>query len=73
MTTSPGETAFPCGRDTSDTDSGLTKREYFAAMAMQGLMPSEVSFPVSESAAKVIAAIAVQQADALIAALNGDS
>ncbi len=50
---------------------GLTKREYFAAMAMQGL--SAHAYATGESSAKVIAAWAVKQADALIAALNKGS
>lgn len=51
---------------------GLTKREYFAAMAMQGLLSNynqngmygnSVEYPMVEKAA-------VRQADALIKALN---
>lgn len=48
------------------TDTGLTKREYFAAMAMQGLImkngEGHLHFEGSE--------LAVQMADALINALN---
>ena len=48
----------------------LTRREYFAAMAMQGLLAnsykSEYVQPHSESSVAEIAEIAVNAADALI-------
>jgi hypothetical protein len=44
---------------------GLTKREYFAAMAMQGLCVS-----MSSSEASAIADESIKQADELIKALN---
>lgn len=53
---------------------GLTKREYFAAMAMQGLQASNF-----ENGGQVpydiftIAKIAVEQADCLIKALNTET
>jgi len=47
------------------TLSGLTKREYFAAAAMQGLCANESCAGFDE-----IALDAVKHADALIAALN---
>lgn len=43
---------------------GLTKREYFAAMAMQGMLASEKKFTLA-----TIAVDSVQMADALIAML----
>jgi hypothetical protein len=48
--------------------AGLTKREYFAAMAMQGLLANSFRSPTSyiESNAEY----AVNYADALIAELN---
>lgn len=47
------------------TEYGLTKREYFAAMALQGL------FAAAEySRVEYYAPIAVQAADALMAELN---
>jgi len=54
------------------TFMGLTKREYFAAMAMQGLLNSETfnANGYTNGTAKGIAIIAVSQADALIEALN---
>jgi len=47
-------------------DDGLTKREYFAALAMQGLMANE---EFSYDSCKAIAEKAVEQADELLAAL----
>jgi len=44
---------------------GLTKREYFAAMALQGLIASEVTASVSEFVSK-----SVDLADALLAELE---
>jgi hypothetical protein len=54
---------------------GLTKREYFAAMAMQGLRAAALSEAVSEQGLKLwsssgIAKQALSDADALIAELN---
>lgn len=48
---------------------GLTKREYFAAMAMQGMLPHPELLIVDEGVAKD----AVMMADALIAELNKTS
>jgi len=45
--------------------SGLTKREHFAAMAMQGLLSSETRAPVFDFAER-----SVQMADALLAVLD---
>ena len=47
------------------TTMGLSRREYFAAMAMQGLQASNF-----ENGSQFIAKIAVEQADCLIKALN---
>jgi hypothetical protein len=58
--TNPGEPAI------SDESEGLTKREYFAAMAMQGL----IAWPTGT---QDIAAEAVEHADALIKALNTEA
>lgn len=51
----------------NDLISGLTKREYIAIAAMQGLSANE---GLKDSPAQVIAKLAVEQADALIAQLN---
>lgn len=57
-----------------DHASGLTVRQHFAAMAMQGLlMSNSVSVPRGfgrSTEAAVRAKLAVQEADALIAALE---
>ncbi len=44
--------------------SGLTKREYFASMAMQGLISSDDYLEIES--AKELAKIAVSHADALL-------
>lgn len=55
-------------------NNGLTKREYFAAMAMQGMLANSysdgVTQPLSSANNIQIAEMAVSQADALIAELN---
>jgi hypothetical protein len=45
---------------------GLTKREYFAAMAMQGILASDGRWSID----KEVALFAVHQADHLIEELN---
>lgn len=50
----------------TDGNNGLTYREYFAALAMQGLL----SNPDTKVMPKIIAKAAVECADALIFALN---
>lgn len=72
MTTKRNDNAFPFQFDGLDDEgtiifeNGLTKREYFAAMALQGILASN-TFPSSPIAA---AYDAVNCADALIEALN---
>ena len=51
----------------SVTHLGLTKREYFAAMAMQGLM----ACPDISASREAIAEESVKQADDLLKALEG--
>ena len=46
---------------------GLTKREYFAGLAMQGLLTSDTDCDFSECA---VARMSVSQADALLKALE---
>ena len=48
-----------------DYKKGLTKREYFAAMALQGLLPTNISQSIEEDAKN-----AVKLADILIEELN---
>lgn len=50
------------------TIPGLTKREYFAAMAMQGILASDNSLPIP-----VVAYDSIKMADALIGQLNEDN
>lgn len=47
---------------------GLTKREYFAAMAMQGILAS--SYQCVSSSNPALGKLSVQAADCLIKALN---
>lgn len=65
------QNAYPLGEQTSwPAESGLTKRELFAAMAMQGHLASprvSTSFPLSD-----LADISVNAADALLARLASD-
>jgi hypothetical protein len=56
---------FPDG--SSNVNIGLTKREYFAAMAMQGISANGIS---NGKLFETIAEWSVKQADALIEALN---
>lgn len=48
--------------------SGLTKREYFSALAMQGVLVNSHSLDIFNL--KTVAGISVEIADALIEALN---
>ncbi len=50
----------------ADNHDGLSKREYFAAMAMQGLLQTV-------SGIHTAASLSVEAADALIKALNEES
>lgn len=53
--------------DTAKSEGGLTKREYFAGLAMQALSTADNQFAMTE---RDIAAHAVTQADALLAKLD---
>jgi len=77
VTVTNGGKDFYISGDLSKSDfdtnfGGLTKREYFAAMAMQGLLNSETfnANGYTNGTPSGIAEIAVHQADALIEALN---
>lgn len=59
--------AFPVAWGSAPPILGMTKREYFAAMAMQG-MTSNNSITV-----ETVAAWAVQYADALLAELGKEN
>lgn len=65
-TCAPNDTAYPCG---DNMVIGFTKRELFAAMAMQGYTSAgSTGMPC----AKDLANYAVELADALINALNAE-
>jgi hypothetical protein len=77
------ESAYPHNEMTGDGDhwqshAGLTKREHFAALAMQGLLAqNQMTFQVHTAdgvllvpARKAIPSLAVDYADALLAALK---
>ncbi len=64
----PTSGAFACS-DHNDWQSGLTKREYFAAIAMQGWISTE-SNEYTFDDAKALVRTSVAYADALIEELN---
>lgn len=65
--TYPNDGAFAHGGcDTASEQYGLSKREYFAAIALQGLIASNTE----ESVANELEALAVAHADSLIDCLN---
>ena len=67
--TTANEAAFPLiSPDGMAVNQGLTKREYFAAMAMQGMLSACNGF--DNRGQKYLAECAISQADALIKALN---
>jgi len=53
-----------------ETVTGLTKREYFASMAMQGLLSNDEHIKDESAYPKITGKMAVQYADELIKALN---
>lgn len=67
MATYPNESAYPVDAS-KDIAKGLTKREYFAVMAMQGIIASCAIEGRPNRA--YVADSAVQYADALIEELN---
>lgn len=78
MTTEANVSAYPISSEhgfPSNLCLGLTKREYFAAMAMQGILAhqsfsAQLATETNLAAAGEIATAAVNVADALITALN---
>lgn len=68
MQTRKNDNAFPCQFEQEDGsevyETGLSKREYFAAMALQGLLSTSKLLPNNAEI------IAVKMADELIKALN---
>lgn len=68
------ESAFPVVRDGHYTQKGMTKREYFAAKAMQGLLSIYENgqvVPNSENVA-YMAKLSVVAADELIKSLENE-
>lgn len=59
-------TTSPNGDYSVKTNGGITKREYFAAMAMQGILAGRMDAIPSE----IVLISAVEHADVLIEALN---
>jgi hypothetical protein len=66
METKKNESAFPIIAKDYIIDGGLTKREYFAAMALQGLLTDNES----PNSREEFAGYAVKFADALIEELS---
>ena len=80
--TDPNDLAYPVVREYDEqrgeyfspsTEGGLTKREYFAAMAMQGILsgPVELLREIGNKG-EGVAENAVKVADVLIEALNAE-
>jgi hypothetical protein len=72
--------AFPVSEEETDRIdegvkiySGLTKREYFAAKAMQGIMGNNVTEPTQQVHFDNIAEDSVRAADAMLKALRIES
>lgn len=65
--TYPDCDAFPSSTIDGHTEHGLTKREKFAAMAMQGLLAGS---PLDGECLEWVEIEAVERADGLIAELN---
>lgn len=65
--TNGNDMAYPLDAGEGILAGGLTKREYFAAMAMQGMQADN---PGLGCTPEYIAKYAVRMADALIAELN---
>ena len=70
--TYPSDAAFACpASPTSRAADGLTKREYFAGLALQGLLAQSSEKGGSYDASFFfVAQLAVEHAEALIGALN---
>lgn len=71
----PNESIFPTRTRINDlyfVDNGLTKREYFAVAAMQGLLASDVitEYKTTAMSAEQITEMAVEHADKLLLALE---
>jgi len=67
MKTNPNDPIGLIAIDGVNYPHQLTKREYFAAMAIQGLLASDGDTPIHR-----LTALSVEIADALIASLNAN-
>lgn len=67
MRTLPHANAFPGHSELTGPEHGLTKREYFAALALQGLFAQSDGWAPEDAGE-----FAARCADALINALNGE-
>lgn len=68
MKTEPNESMHPIADNVLICDKGLTKREYFAAMAMQGILADKKLYHSDDM--ESACADAVKMADQLIEQLN---
>ncbi|HEY9824866.1 MAG TPA: hypothetical protein V6D19_05420 [Stenomitos sp.] len=67
------DVTFPLMKDINYITHGLTKREYFAGLAMQGLLANpdiKMSDLSVDEARKIVAAVSRAMADSLLAELN---
>ena len=67
--TNPNNSAFPADAHTQ-SEGGLTKREYFAAMAMHGILSNSPDWTDSDNCLNWVSESSAKYADALIEALN---
>lgn len=74
--TNPNDLAYPIVHQSPEREfetqfhNGLTKREYFAAMAMQGILSNSPDWEDSDRCLKWVSESSAKYADALIEALN---
>jgi hypothetical protein len=72
--TDPNETAYPATQyfdeKAYDQTQGLTKREYYAGIAMKGLCVGKLTADIKNGKCVDIAECAIEIADQLIKALN---
>lgn len=62
--------AAVCDNANPYLQEGLTKREYFAGLAMQGLLSNDEHIKEEKSYPDITADLAIQYADALLKALE---
>ena len=70
METKPNDMAFAMSTVDGYYQDGLTKREYFAAMAMKGILDAGFEHDYCRSHSKDFAKSSVIMADAIIEELN---